>query len=106
MTHVYGRHPNPSDAWDHAIKAVEALLWGLVIPKNTGATLGTILAALANKPSSWTFRLASSRMIWPNPDRPGSGTVRVPTQEEAENVVQTAVMVVGWLRTGALVKNP
>jgi len=115
---VYGRSPDPSDAWDHSIKSVEALLWGLVIPKNNGATLGTILAALANKPSNWTFRLSSSsknignvetleavlRLIWLNPDRHGSGTVRVPTHGEAETVVQIAVMVVGWLRTGALVK--
>lgn len=119
-THIYGRHPDPSDAWDHAIKAVEALLWELVIPNSTGATLGTILDALAAKPSKWSFRLASSskavdsvkileaviRLVWPNPDRHGSGIVRMPTLEEAENVVQTAVMIVGWLRTGALVKCP
>ena len=115
---VYGRSPDPSDAWDHSIKAVEALLWGLVIPKNNGATLGTILTTLADKPSNWTFRLTSSsktignvetleavlRLIWPNPDRHASGTARSPTYDEAKTVVQIAVMVVGCLRTGALVK--
>jgi hypothetical protein len=56
-TNVYGRHPNPSYAWTHAIKAIEALLWDLVIPKSSGATLGNILRALQDKPSKWRLRL-------------------------------------------------
>lgn len=115
---VYGRTPDPSDAWDHAIKAVEILLHPIVSPANDKATLGSMLAALESKPGKWTLTLTSSsktvgpvealigmlRLIWPNPDRHGSGagTSRVPTQAEAEQVVRLAVFVVGWLRTGAL----
>jgi hypothetical protein len=116
---AYGLHPDPSDSWDHSIKAVEALLWDLVIPKNNAATLGTIIKALEDKPANWTLRLQSSgqahpvgtlssmlRLMWPNPDRHGSGTTRAPTQQESEDVVRLAVMIVGWLRLGALTKLP
>lgn len=115
---VYGRDPSPSYAWTHAIKAVEILLHPIVSPVNDKATLGSMLAALEAKPAKWTLTLATSsktvgpvealtamlRLIWPNPDRhgSGSGSSRAPTQEEAEQVVRLAVFVVGWLRTGAL----
>lgn len=116
---AFGVTPNPSRAWSDAIKAVEALLWGLVIPKNDKATLGSIISAVDAAPKKWAFRLSPSgsvggvaaftqtlRFIWPNPDRHGSGTVRVPDQHEAEDVVRTAVLVVGWLRNGALTLAP
>lgn len=116
---AFGVTPNPSRSWSDAIKAVEALLWGLVIPKNDKATLGTIIQALDAAAHKWNFRLSPSgslsgveaftqtlRLIWPNPDRHASGTVRVPDQQEAEDVVRTAVLVVGWLRNGALTQVP
>lgn len=115
---AYGRDPDPSDAWDHAIKAVEILLHPIVSPTNARATLGTMLRDLEAKPEKWSLALATSsttvgavealtgmlRLIWPNPDRhgSGSGSYRVPTQEEAEQVVGLGVFVVGWLRTGVL----
>ncbi len=108
---AYGRDPDPSGAWHHSIKAVETLLWSLVIPNNPKATLGLIISALQAKPGKWTFRLGPAGveaftsvlcLIWPNPDRHGSGDSRQPTVEESETVVQTAVAVVGWLRKGAL----
>ena len=115
---VCGRDPNPSDAWDHAIKAVEILLHPIVSPSNLKATLGSMLAVLESQPEKWALTLVTSsktvgpvealtgmlRLIWPNPDRHGSGAgaTRVPTQEEAEQVVRLAVFVVSWLRTGAL----
>lgn len=115
---VYGRTPDPSDAWDHAIKAVEILLHPLVSPNSAQSTLGTMLRDLKAKPEKWILPLASSSkkvgavealtamlgLMWPNPDRhgSGSGTSRVPTPSEAEQVVRLAVFLVGWLRTGAL----
>ncbi len=109
---VYGRHPDNSDAWDHAIKAVEELLRPVVSPANTTATLGTMLRDMKAKPSKWTFVLGTDPqgtealiamlgLMWPNPDRHGGGG-RKPTQHEAEAVVQTAVTVVQWLRAGGL----
>lgn len=115
---AYGLHPDPSDPWDHSIKAVEALLWDLVIPKNNAATLGTTIKALEDKSANWTMRLQSSgqthsvgtlssmlRLMWPNPDRHGSGTTRASTQQESEDVVRLAVLIVGCLRTGGLAKR-
>jgi hypothetical protein len=118
-SNVYGRNPDPSDGWDHAIKAVETLLGPIVIPANPKATLGTMLSALEGKPSKWTLGLSSSgttdgvetlsaalRLIWPNPDRHGGGQNRAPRLDEAIGVVQLAVTVVHWCRDGLLVANP
>jgi hypothetical protein len=112
---VYGRHPNPSAAWADAIKAVENMLGPVVTPKDRVGSLGKIIPALRDKPSKYTFRLASSgdasgteiltkalQLLWPNPDRHGVGERRTPDLSEAENVVQLAVLVVGWMRAGAL----
>lgn len=105
--HAYGRNPDASDAWDHAIKAVEAMLGAIVEPNNTKATLGSMLAVLNNSPQK--FRCAylgrnhdhaienvipSLWVIWRNPDRHASGTVQNPTLEEARAVVTlTAALV-------------
>ena len=108
---VYGRHPNPSDAWDHAIKAVEEIYRPLVVPKQTKGTLSDVVGQLKNTPHVWHFELgriealeAAMRLMWPNPDRHGGGDKRVPTMQEAEAVVQLAVMLVQWGRTGLLRK--
>jgi hypothetical protein len=116
---IYGRQPDPSDAWDHAIKAVETLLAPIVIPSNPTATLGTILSALEAKPEKWTFVLQPSgtsggvetlaklaRTIWPNPDRHGGNASRKPSLAEATAAVQTALLIVQWCRDGALTKAP
>jgi len=118
---VYGRHPDPSDAWDHAIKAVEAALWRIVMPDVNAPTLGKIIARLSDQGDQFALRLASSsstheaanvptfaqmlRLMWVNPDRHPTGDWRPPTLEEAENVVQLAVLVVGWVRSGALTRR-
>ncbi len=114
--HAYGRNPDPSDAWDHAIKAVEASLWSIVTPNNNKANLGTIAGHLGKQAQQFALRLASSsdratnvetlgqmlRLMWPNPDRHATGARRAPSQQEAQNVVHLAVLVVSWVRSGAL----
>lgn len=119
---VYGRDRDPSDAWDHAIKAVEFLLHRIVSPKNNRATLGSMSEDLLKKPEKWTLLLTTShrelgevkvlagmlKLMWGNPDRHGSGTgyYRNPTPEEAEQIVGMAVLVVSWLRKNALQRDP
>jgi hypothetical protein len=117
---VYGLSPDPSDAWDHAIKAIEAVLIPIVVPAKTKATLGDVLGVMRANPGGWTFTLGTSsttvgpvetveamlKMMWPNPDRHGGGGgSRVPSLAEAEAVVQLAVVVVSWCRSGAFAKK-
>lgn len=116
---VFGRHPDSSDAWDHAIKAVEAVLIPIVCPKKDKATLGSVAGQLKSAPHSWKLALdnpdgiggvqtleAMLRLMWPNPDRHQDGTPRrKPTQHEAEAVIHTAVTIVQWARSGVLVKR-
>ena len=115
---VYGRNADSSDAWDHAIKAVEAILIPVVCPKKDKANLGSAAGYLKSAPHSWKLALdndgiggvatleAMLRLMWPNPDRHQDGTAkRKPTQEEAEAVVHLAVTIVQWARSGVLVKR-
>lgn len=113
---AYGRDPDASDAWDHAIKAVEAALRPLVSPRNDRATLGTLIRDLSAKPEKWTFGLQNSgsnlhgsevliemlRLIWPNPDRHAGENARVPDLTEAQAVLQTAINVVHLVRLGII----
>lgn len=114
---VYRLSPDPSDAWDHAIKAVEAVLIPLLLPSKPKATLGQVLQEIERNPGARSFLLGTSshkvdalgtlvamlRLIWPNPDRHGgSGADRQPSLEEAEAVVNLAVTVVHWTRLGVV----
>lgn len=108
---VFGRNPNPSDGWDHAIKAVEDVLIPTVLPKAQKPNLGSVAGELKANPHLWSFGLPGNvgrdngetlegllRHIWPNPDRHGGGDKRPPTQEEAEAAVHIAIAVVGLCR--------
>jgi hypothetical protein len=103
---AYGRGPDGSDAWDHAIKAVEAVLQPKVEPNNKRATLGSMIAVLNNDTAAWRCifpgkdddnsvenLIATLRLIWPNPDRHGSGG-RKPALNEARAVVTLAAAIV------------
>lgn len=115
---AYGRQPDASDAWNHAIKAVETVLVPIVAKNNPKATLGTVLAEIKANPNKLSFHLSSSsqtvtniqtieamlRLIWPNPDRHGgaAGTSRAPSLQEAQSVLQIAIAVVYFVRLGVL----
>jgi hypothetical protein len=116
-----GLHPDPSDAWDHAIKACEHILKPIVTPNQRDATLGNVLGQLRAEPPVVDFILRDNalrnqvdpletfehmlHLIWPNPDRHGSVAMRTPTLVEAQAVVQTAILVVHWARIGVLVRR-
>ncbi|MDC8993680.1 hypothetical protein PR371_06775 [Mycobacterium marinum] len=59
-TNAFGRNGDPSDAWDHAIKAVEDVLIPETMPNNTKATLGTVLGELAGQSSG----AVDARLAW------------------------------------------
>jgi len=122
---TYGVHPDPSDAWDHSIKAVEAIYIPIVCPYIQKATLGNVAGDLKTQTTSWSFGLETSstltldtgapisavltvesmiRMIWPNPDRHEGGNKRMPTLDEAQAVLGLAITLVQWGRDGLLSK--
>jgi hypothetical protein len=122
---AYDRGGDPSDAWDHAIKAVEAILRPIVVPMQDQAKIGQIVGELASKGDKWDVGLLFNqerppstspetpvqalvgmlRLIYPNPDRHVGPNHRTPTPEEARVVVQLAVAVVQWARDGQLVRK-
>ena len=118
-SHAFGRGGSASDAWDHAIKAVEDILIAVVCPKKAKATLGDVLGQLNSVAAIWEFVLPGPdrthdvsqlvtllRIVWPNPDRHG-GTQpkREPTIEEARAVVTLAATIVQWHRSGWVVRK-
>jgi hypothetical protein len=108
---AYGRHPNPSDSYGEAIKAVEASAAQVVSPSNLRATLGTILGDLKSTPSKWEFSIypgtldpliAVCQALWDGQtDRHGG--VR-PTKAIEPAAAQAAVMLsataVHWFASG------
>lgn len=111
----FGRSADASDAWDHAIKAVEAVAIPLVAPKQDKAQLGHVVGQLDSQGGGWTLDLSTQqgigsievlvgmlRLIWPNPDRHGGVEHRVPSISEAQAVVHLAVTIVQWIRMGSL----
>jgi hypothetical protein len=117
-TAAYGRNPDASDAWDHAIKAVEAVLIPIVTPNKAKATLGDVVGILNSQGQLWKLELhghdgtqsiaplvSMLRLMWPNPDRHGNQGSRQPSLVEAQAVVHLAVTIVQWARSGVLSKR-
>jgi hypothetical protein len=115
---AYGRNPDASDAWDHSIKAVEAVAIPIVTPAKAKATLGDVIGSLQSQGSLWQLELhghddsrsvaplvSMLRLIWPNPDRHGGSASRKPSLSEGQAVVNLAVTIVQWARAGALSKR-
>ena len=111
---AYGRDPEPTAAWNSAVKAVEFLLQPIVEPKAPRARLGTMNSVLRTKPDKWTFAVAgldgddsarlflqASEIVGYEPGRHGTDPARA-TIEQARVVVLQAVTIVEWLRAGAL----
>jgi hypothetical protein len=116
---AYGRHPDPADAWDHAIKAVEAILIPIVVPNQNKPTLGHVVSHLDTQRRLWKLLLRGQRrdhsieplvhmlrLMWPDSGRHGSPTPEPPaTLEEAQAVVHLAVTIVQWGRDGQIVRR-
>jgi hypothetical protein len=111
---AFGRNGDPSDAWDHAVKAMEALLIPLVVPKEKKPNLGHVVGQLANQGHLWRMILPGKNGdndvgplvgmlngIWPNVDRhSGVPTSRPPTDQEARAAVTLAAAILQWHRDG------
>jgi hypothetical protein len=121
---AYGRNPDASDAWDLAIKAVEAALIPIVVQTQSGPHMGHVIGQLDRQGEQWTTLLQFNqttppvnpphnsvqalvgmlRLIYPNPDRHVGPDHRVPSLAEARAVVHLAVMMVQWARDGQIMK--
>lgn len=115
---MYGRSPNPSEAYRDAVRAVEAAAKPLVTPHDPTATLGKMIAAMRDAPQKWTFAIAAEGVsgvdvmrqlmdvLWKGQhDRHGrhdpEGPIEV-SASEAEAALHAAVTLVHWFRSGAV----
>lgn len=111
---LYGPNPNPSEAYRHAILAIEDASIKVVLPKDKDATLGRVIGQMAST-KNWDLPmlrepatvptkdvvLGMMRTVWEGqhdrhggndePERPGNVS-----QEEATVAVLLAVTLVGW----------
>jgi hypothetical protein len=116
---AHARHSNPGDAWDHAIKAVEAVLIPIVVPKKAKANLGDVIGQHRGQPHLWRLEIrgqnrnrsiepfvAMLTLLWPDPNRHGSPTPEAPAApEEGRALVNLATTIVQWARDGLIVRK-
>lgn len=116
---AFGRNGDPSDAWDHAIKALEDVLVPVVVPNKDKATLGDVLGQLRSQGYLWRMILpgkdqshdvaplvAMLELIWPNHDRHGGNLPkRTPLPEEGRAIVTQAATIMQWHRDGWVVQK-
>jgi hypothetical protein len=111
----FARNPNPEEAYEKAIKAVEEAAAHLVSPKNSRATLGSMVRDMRAQ-ADWAVDLPGAHRdvvvdmmeaLWTGQEsRHGGNGYRVPTQAEAETAVMLAVPLVQWFSSGSIARRP
>lgn len=111
---AFGKSPDPEEAYEKAIKAVEEAGVGVVSPQNTRATLGTMLSQMRQQ-GNWKLPLPDDSndvviqmidALWKGQEsRHGGNGYRKPTNEEAESAVLLAVPLVQWFSAGHLSRS-
>jgi len=115
---VYGRDPNPGHGYSEAVKAIEVVAIPVVSPKNTTATLGTVIRDMRAAPQKWLVGLHHSdreaqtlavvqtlELVWKGQLRHGDPRPDVPldvTPPEAEAALHLAIAMVKWFRDGTV----
>jgi hypothetical protein len=114
---LYGMNPDPSEAYRHAVRAIEAAAHETVIPDSPKATLGTMITAMRDKPEKWTVTTEGIHPVetiidmmetaWTGQtDRHGEkGGVKDLVDGAAEVAVQLAVALVGLFAGGAVMRS-
>ncbi|GAA3821165.1 hypothetical protein GCM10022226_46800 [Sphaerisporangium flaviroseum] len=119
---AYGFRPDPGDAYSEAVKAVEAAVIPVTIPRSGKPTLGTALKHLEDTESQWSL-VIDDKTGQPTPARvviglidllwhgqrnrhAGGPTTKPISQETAEAAVHAAVTLVQWFTSGAIRKAP
>jgi hypothetical protein len=107
---VATRDPRPNEAYDKAVKAIEAAAQPVVSPDNDRATLGTIIRDMRAKPSKWSFPLgdldpiiAMSDRVWTEHFRHGTDERRDDhTLEEADAALHLAIPLARFFAGGLI----
>ncbi|MER5201161.1 hypothetical protein ACWD3J_47345 [Streptomyces sp. NPDC002755] len=120
-TAAYALHPDPVRAYSEAIKAVEAAAQATVEPKNSRATLGSMIKVMENTQDRWVVGIGSEpgsagaetvmrmmRLLWTGQTsrHGGSHPTRDETVPEARAAVHLAVALLNFFIDGILVKQP
>jgi hypothetical protein len=112
---LMGRHPNPRQVYDEAVKAVEVVAAPIVTPNDRIATLGKVIAALRDKPGKWSFALSEGdackvadmcEMLWKSQERHGREGARSATEDEAGAAFDLALVLVRFFALGRLRPAP
>ncbi|RLP84173.1 hypothetical protein D9V34_05140 [Mycetocola lacteus] len=108
---AFGRSPDAEEAYEKAIKAVEAAGASIVTPNNKRATLGTMVRDMKAQ-KDWGLDLSAphadvpvkmAEALWIGQEsRHGGNGYRKPTQAEAEAAVMLAIPLVQWFSSSAI----
>lgn len=109
---AFGRSPNGTSAYDHAVKSVEAALSPVVAPKNSKSTLGTDIRDMTDGASKFELDpgdptdiepfITTCKHLWQGQFRHGDANkLATHTVEEGVAAIQLAVLLVGLVHSGA-----
>ena len=118
---AYGVRPDPTTAYSHAVKAVEAVANPLFIPKHPEPTLGLVRSHLDQARQKYEMVIADRKgapagidavvammsLLWHGQrDRHEGGPTSAPvTLEAAQAAVHTAAILVNWISNGSIRKK-
>ena len=116
-TAAYGLHPDPSAAYRDAIRAVEAVVLPIALPRDPTPTLGKAIKHLKDTSNRWETAIqdkdgqgtidpviAMLERLWHGQtDRHGGAA---PTQAMAEAAVHLAATLVQWFACKAVSRQP
>jgi hypothetical protein len=117
---AFGVHPDPEVAYSKAVKAVEAASVPVVLPTDSGATLGKVISKM-RVDTNWTLPLerehpqnltkdvilSFAQALWSgqNDRHAGQADYKPSTQEAAETAVLLAVPLVQWFSDGTIAQR-
>lgn len=117
---AYGRLPSPGESYRESVKAVEAAAIPVICPRDSKATLDTILGAMRTSPGKWTVQVPATSAAMPGEQlivammdalwtgqagRHGTPVPSTPASQtliEAEAAVHLAATLVHWFSTGVI----
>lgn len=116
---AFAIYPDPVKAYGEAIKAVEAAAHAIIEPKNTKATMGTMIGHMRKHPADFSLMLPAPGVtidavismmaaLWTGQTsrHAGQESTRPETVAEGRAAVHLAVTLVRWFSTGIVCRCP